>query len=119
MCVPKSDRQCRNWSRGLDPNFWCAVAEQHCSYPTSMHVFYPFCVMSSLSCMQSVLLNLVLAVVLEGASDQMKEKHAAQQFRDNTLRLFHNQYKRLAIRRWSAKVRAETLLKRGVCDAIA
>lgn len=64
---------------------------------------------------QSVLLNLVLAVVLEGASDQMKEKHAAQQFRDNTLRLFHNQYKRLAMRRWSAKLRAEAMLERGVC----
>lgn len=62
---------------------------------------------------QSVLLNLVLAVVLEGASDQMKEKHAAQKFRDNTLRLFHNQYKRLAIRRWSTKLRAEDMLKRG------
>ncbi|CAM9416805.1 unnamed protein product, partial [Scytosiphon promiscuus] len=62
---------------------------------------------------ESVLLNLVLAVVLEGASDQMKEKHAAQKFRDNTLRIFHSQYKRLAIRRWNAKVRAETLLKRG------
>ncbi|CAN0478391.1 unnamed protein product, partial [Ectocarpus sp. 12 AP-2014] len=62
---------------------------------------------------ESVLLNLVLAVVLEGASDQMKEKHAAQQFRDNTLRLFHNQYKRLAMRRWSAKTRAEAMLERG------
>ncbi|CAM9490330.1 unnamed protein product [Ectocarpus fasciculatus] len=62
---------------------------------------------------ESVLLNLVLAVVLEGASDQMKEKHAAQQFRDNTLRLFHNQYKRLAMRRWSTKLRAEVMLERG------
>lgn len=62
---------------------------------------------------QSVLLNLVLAVVLEGASDQMKEKHAAQQFRDNTLRLFHNQYKRLTLRRWSAKIRADIMLERG------
>lgn len=43
----------------------------------------------------------------------MKEKHAAQKFRDNTLRLFHNQYKRLALRRWSTKLRAEDMLKRG------
>lgn len=68
----------------------------------------PFCYSS-----KSVLLNLVLAVVLEGASDQMKEKHAAQKFRDNTLRLFHNQYKRLAMRRWSTKLQAEDMLKRG------
>ncbi|CAM9454155.1 unnamed protein product, partial [Laminaria digitata] len=62
---------------------------------------------------ESVLLNLVLAVVLEGASDQMKEKYAAQQFRDSTLKLFHNQYKRLTIRRWNAKVQAEAMLQRG------
>lgn len=68
------------------------------------------------SLLQSVLLNLVLAVVLEGASDQMKEKHAAQKFRDNTLHLFHNQYKRLAMRRWSAKVQAEAMLERGAVD---
>lgn len=60
-----------------------------------------------------MLLNLVLAIVLEGASDQMKEKHAAQQFRDNTLKLFHNQYKRLVLRRWNAKVDAEAMLERG------
>ena len=63
--------------------------------------------------MKSVLLNLVLAVVLEGASDQMKEKYAAQQFRDSTLKLFHNQYKRLALRRWKAKVQAEEMLQKG------
>lgn len=69
-----------------------------------------------------MLLNLVLAVVLEGASDQMKEKYAAQQFRNNTVRLFHTQYKRLALRRWSTKIRAEIMLERGMiragCDAV-
>ena len=63
---------------------------------------------------QSVLLNLVLAVVMEGASDQMKKKHAARQFRDNTIKLFHNQYKRLAMRRWAAKVQAEAMLEKGM-----
>ena len=63
--------------------------------------------------LKSVLLNLVLAVVLEGASDQMKEKYAAQQFRHSTLKLFHSQYKRLALRRWNAKVQAVAMLQRG------
>lgn len=68
-------------------------------------------------CPQSVLLNLVLAVVLEGASDQMKEKHAAQKFRDNTLALFHRQYMRLAMQRWNVKARAEVLLEKGLSTA--
>lgn len=61
-----------------------------------------------------MILNLVLAVVLEGASDHMKVKHAAQQFRESCLKLFHDQYKRLAMRRWAAKVRAEAMLEEGM-----
>ncbi|CAM9717325.1 unnamed protein product, partial [Phaeothamnion confervicola] len=49
---------------------------------------------------QWMMLNLVLAVVLEGASDQMKEKYVAQRFRDKIMKLFHRQHMRLAIRRW-------------------
>lgn len=62
---------------------------------------------------QFVLLNLVLAVVLEGASDQMKEKYASQKFREDILRRFHSQYRRLAMRRWAAKVKAKVMLERG------
>lgn len=62
---------------------------------------------------QSVLLNLVLAMVLEGASDEMKEKHVAQQFCDKTVKLLRSQYRRLAMQRWAAKVRAEAMLDRG------
>lgn len=63
--------------------------------------------------LQTVLFNLVLAIVLEGANDEMKEKHVAQQFCDKAVKLLRSQYRRLAMQRWAAKVRAEGMLERG------
>lgn len=63
--------------------------------------------------LQTVLFNLVLVIVLEGANDEMKEKHLAQQFCDKAVKLLRSQYRRLAMQRWAAKVRAEAMLERG------